>query len=265
MPASFTRIAAVAVAIAAACPAVHAGPIAAPDFAIAVAGEGGGATFTGLAFDHLGGNLWHTAAGGSDADTTWSTAWDLVIDPDPVISGTFSITNVLATPQPFTILLNLGLGGALLGPLVQQGALVASLVDGAGDGASVSAVDWGGIVNGSLFGGLLDGSESLDLTALPLAASCGAGDCPLALGGGAIDSGEQVYTGAVPATAMGIRLSFILSAGDTLAVSTSYRIEPGMPMDMAVPEPRSLALLLSAVAALRRRPRRECFIASPST
>ncbi|MGE0486267.1 MAG: hypothetical protein AB7Q81_19110 [Gammaproteobacteria bacterium] len=211
-----------------------------------------------LALSDLDGDdVWQTMNNGLTNDAgMWSYGWNLEVDPDPFIAGSFTMTNHSAVTQNYTVLFGLTLPAPLAGPFTQSGKLDLFVFDGtpvAADGslsATVAAPNTGGYVNGSLFAGLLDGDATLPFPTAAFGACSGVGGLPSC--GVLTGPFSAPYPGSAAAVvdAIGIRIDFGLSAHDQATFVTRYTLTP-------VPLPAPLVLLGSAMALLAvRRPRR---------
>ncbi len=160
----------------------------------------------------------------------WNYDWKVMADPDPFIDAVFSVTNMSATTQTFTV--NFGLG---VSPSFTNGAMLGDLTadfeDTSGDGGVTFSVDsWWGQVNGVNAMALSTASFTPVI--------CSGSNCT---GSFSTSDGPLSYTGVV--NDIGLSMSFTLSAGDTASFDTRFEIQP-------VPVPAALWLFGSGLLGL---------------
>jgi hypothetical protein len=167
------------------------------------------------------------------------TEWSGIFNPDPVISNSFSVTNLLAGTQTFTITISTVTGPIGAPTTLTGGSAQGGVTDTNGDGATLSTSGAGT----AFYTSLLDGADFVDLYADPSSVSVGAflsGNLsPLEDFGTPIPS----FPGPAVANSIGIR-----TGSDRATGSGVFVVEP-------VPEPATgmlLALGLVALARLRR-------------
>jgi hypothetical protein len=172
------------------------------------------------------------------------TEWSGIFNPDPVISNSFSVTNLLAGTQTFTITISTVTGPIGAPTTLTGGSAQGGVTDTNGDGATLSTSGAGT----AFYTSLLDGADFVDLYADPSSVSVGAflsGNLsPLEDFGTPIPS----FPGPAVANSIGIRFRFDLTGSDRATGSGVFVVEP-------VPEPATgmlLALGLVALARLRR-------------
>ena len=216
----------------------HAGLNFGPGFEVTFAG--GNQTVSGQAsslgsMTYLGNNIYHT--NGFAAVSAGYLQWDALIDPDPFISGTFSITNIAAITQTFTVTFTLD-STVQFDTSLMNGAFSGTLNDANGDGSAAI-----GRVTGSagFYSAFIDGNlvQSLGSSAYNYSGA--------AFGSAQIGP-ESFGPTAGPAltTTIGLQFRFNLSAGDSVSFSSLFNV---------VPAPGAVALLGAAgcIGSRRRR------------
>ncbi|MBM4110296.1 MAG: hypothetical protein FJ254_02915 [Phycisphaerae bacterium] len=220
--------------------AAHAGLNFGPGFEVSF--SGGGETVGGQAaslgsMTYLGDNIYHT--NGFAAVSTGFLEWDALIDPDPFISGTFSITNIASSVQTFEVTFTLD-SSVQFSQSMMNGAFSGTLTDANGDGsASIGRV--GG--SSGFYSALIDGNLVRSL-----------GSSPYSYSGAAFGSSQvgpesfDPTTGPGLSSTIGLKFRFTLSAGDSVSFSSLFNV-------VDVPAPGALALLGCAgcIGSRRRR------------
>jgi hypothetical protein len=193
-------------------------------------------TFNDTYIDNGDGTFTYTGMNGNQ--TVWAFEWDITVNPDPLISAMFSITNNTASTKHFDLLFTLPVGSAFGPPAVKSGSLAASFQDLNNSGSvTLSNIDWDGRIDGADAMALFSGDFS-----------CG--------GAGCIGNIFPASDGPLPSsgvnTSIGIHLAFDLTAGDKATFNTLFEVVP-------VPIPAAAWLfgsgLLGLVALARRRRR----------
>ena len=218
--------------------AAHASLSFGPGFEVTF--TGGNETMSGQASSlgsmvYLGNNIYHT--GGFAAVTAGYLQWDALIDPDPFINGTFSITNTANSTQTFTV--NFTLNSTVqFAQSLMNGAFAGTLNDANGDGsASIGRVAG----SAGFYSALIDGNlvRSLGSSAYSYSG--------MAFGSSQVgpESFDPVVGPALNAT-IGLQFRFTLSAGDSVSFSSLFNV---------VPAPGAIALLGAAgcISSRRRR------------
>jgi hypothetical protein len=170
---------------------------------------------------------------GSVVKTSWTINWNAVADPDPLVNGTFSVTNSTAFTQTFILTVTLPVSPAIPGAAFVSGSVGGSVSDGTTLGSP--AVGQSGST--PFFVGLVDGATALSLTPI-LPATCtsptpAGPPCTASIG---TTSGGPLTVGSGPLSDIGIRLQFTLTPGDVAAVTAAFNVVP-------VPEPATVVLL----------------------
>ena len=167
--------------------AAHAGLNFGPGFEVTF--SGGNETMSGQAsslgsMTYLGNNIYHT--GGFAAVSAGYLEWDALIDPDPFINGTFSITNTASSTQTFTVNFTLD-SSVQFAQSLMNGAFAGTLNDANGDGsASIGRVAG----SAGFYSAFIDGN---------LVRSLGS-------------------------SAIGMQFRFTLSAGDSVSFSSLFNV-----------------------------------------
>lgn len=174
------------------------------------------------------------SAEGTAENDAFKLDWDISGKYDPTINGAFAVTNLLAVPQTFT--LNVTVPVPPIGPTSLIGGSVSgSFTDANGGGATF---DSSGVT--AIYTALIDGASVATLHPAPVALAAGpflSGTLAPAAFGVPIPSAP----GPALTTDMGIQLKFVLSPGDTAALTSVFVVEP-------VPEPSTVVLALLGLA-----------------
>ena len=179
--------------------------------------------------------------------TAWFfNAWDGSVNPDPSVSNSFDVTNLLPGTQSFTITVSTVIGpvGA---PTVTGGSAQGGVTDTNNDGATLSTSG----VGMSFYTSLIDGADYVGLYADPSSVTVGIGLSgnlsPLEDFGTPIPS----LPGPAVVNTIGVRFQFDVTGLDRATGSGVFVIEP-------VPEPTTgillgAGLLLSLAYGSRRQ------------
>jgi len=171
----------------------------------------------------------------------YTMQWDLLLDPDPTISGSIALTNAAASTQTFTLNVSQPIVPANAGSAI-IGSSAISVSDANGSGGGTFGAPTGSAVYTAFIN-----SNSVQKTLFPDPYSKSA----TTIGGVAVDS-QSFSTGTTNALAsiMGIQHSFTLTAGDSATMNSTFTI--------TVPEPGTMALAaLGALGLVFVRARRK--------
>jgi hypothetical protein len=169
----------------------------------------------------------------------------MTIDADPVVTGTWAVTNTdfLNPTQHFTMVFTLPIAPPIPGPTLSGGSISGTVSDGDGNGATLSA--FGG---SSIYTAQIDGSNTATLYDDPTSISA------LPFDTAAIS--EAIFGAPVPnqlggpaLVSIGIVLDFVLTQFDSATFTSEHEVIP-------VPEPRTAALLAIGCALLAGARRR---------
>jgi hypothetical protein len=158
----------------------------------------------------------------------WDFTWNITVDPDPLISATFGITNNTDITKHFDLLFTLPVGSPFGTPAQKSGSLGASFQDLNSNGASLNVALWNGLIDGSNAMSLFSGNFS-----------CGGSGCS----GSIIPVSDGPLSSTGVNTNIGIHLAFDLSARDQATFTTSFEVTP-------VPIPAAVWLLGSGLLGL---------------
>jgi PEP-CTERM motif len=167
------------------------------------------------------------------------TEWSGSLNPDPVISHSFNVTNLLAGTQSFTITVSTVTGPIGAPTTLTGGSAQGGVTDTNGNGATLSTSGGGN----AFYTSLLDGAAFVGLYADPSSASAGAflsaNLSPLEDFGSPIPS----FPGPAVANSIGIRFQFVLTSMDRATGSGVFVVEP-------IPEPSTATLAGMALLGL---------------
>jgi hypothetical protein len=178
-------------------------------------------------------------------------SWQFVLDPDPSISGSFSLTNLSNVTQNFSVSATMSVS-PVVGPLSISGSVGAGvLTDMNGGGATLSSA-----VN-PLYGALIDGASVQTLLNAPYSysVSSGVGGAPgppvtIPMFSFGPQGLNQSISGSIGIGFPGFMLTSLDQYQTPFAFDATPTSQP------PVPEPTSMLLLGSGLAALAIRRRR---------
>lgn len=158
-------------------------------------------------------------AGVNNDQSVWAFEWDITVDPDPLISAIFAITNNTAGTRHFDFLFTLPVGASFGPPALKSGGLEAAFQDLNSSGSvTLANFDWSGLIDGGSAMTLISGDFS-----------CG--------GAGCIGNIFPISDGPNPSSgvnaSIGIHMMFDLTAGDKVTFNTMFEVAP-VPLPAAV-------------------------------
>ncbi len=182
---------------------------------------------------HMSGQQWFF--NGSCADSSMGTlSWSYLVDPDPFITGTVSLTNTTALTQTYIVDFALDIDPVLLAGSYISGQATGSVTDANGSGLATIASNgatpiYSALGDGQFIQGLMSNfSHSANS---PYGSS--------SFSGGSFGNPNGSLMGPAINSTIGIRFAFSLTSGDSISFSSVFVANP-------VPAPGALALLLGA-------------------
>jgi len=182
---------------------------------------------------------------GSGAEIDWGGMtgamsiddWNVLIDPDPIISGTASVTNNTLAMQWYTLIFSLPIAPSIPGGTLIGGSIQGGVTDNTGDGATLMTA-----AGMPFYQALIDGSQVATLYPAPTSVIAGGFDSANLL---STNFGAPIPSQSGPAalSTIGIRLDFMLSAGDSATFTSNFIVEP-------IPVPATAIFFASALASL---------------
>lgn len=184
-------------------------------------------TIKGSLTDNNDGTFSYVGVNGNQ--TIWSFNWNILVNPDPLISATFGITNNTSATKHFDLVFTLPVGSPFGMPAQKSGSLGATFQDLNSDGSvTLSNISWNGTIDGSNAMSLFSGDFG-----------CGGAGCFGSIF--PVSDGPLSSTGVN--TKIGIHLAFDLTAGDKATFNTSFEVVP-------VPVPAAVWLFGAGLGAL---------------
>jgi len=172
--------------------------------------------------------------------------WDLTVNPDPSITGTFHLTNLNAATTTFVVLASLPIG-SFGAPTATGGYLGDVTYNDANNDGNLS---WDPVnASTAIYMSLINGANYQGIN-VPSGPAFGTG---VTVTSSRVSFGLPGLTQAGPAASgtIGIRLSFQLTGNDHVDIPVFFQLEGG-----AVPEPATVLLLgvgLAGLALIRKR------------
>lgn len=181
---------------------------------------------------------------GDYSSSSWILGVDVTADTEPYISSNVTFLNNTSTTQTYLITVVMPVSPAITGGTLIGGSVGGSVTDANNDGTATAAT----VSGSSLFAGQVDGTTAMTLYDFPASWSA-----PFQGGTETIPATSAGLPGPTlpgPSEAnsnIGIVLHFTLTAGDSIAITSFFDVEP-------VPAPGALALLgLAGLIGSRRR------------
>lgn len=170
-------------------------------------------------------------------------SWAYLVDPDPYITGTFTLTNETAETRDYVVDFFLPIAPVLTNGCYMAGQMSGTLTDANGSGvASLTSV-----AGGPVYSALGDGVTVQSL--MPNAnQSVTSAFGTQSFSGGSFGYPMGSLVGPAIFDSIAIRFAFNLSAGDSVSFSSVFVANP-------IPAPGALGLLLGAVCVGRGRRR----------
>lgn len=215
-----------------------------PEFSFRVSADGvagGGMASNFGTVQQTGANEW-LFSGSYSASPGTVLSWTYLVDPDPFVVGTFTMTNETSAVRDYIVDFSLPIAPALSASLL-SGQVAGTLTDANGSGSALLTSVGGGFVYSALAdevlvqGLMANAIQQVTVTNGTSSFSGGSFGFPTPIAGPAINQ------------TIGIRFAFSLSAGDSVSFSSVFVANP-------VPGPTSL--MVAAIFGGIRRRRREC-------
>ena len=183
-------------------------------------------------------------AGGAAVGAFFDCDWSIVVNPDPQVTSTVTLTNISGVTQTFIMTVTLPI--AAFGPTTVQGGYFGDAVTGTTytDTNASGGVTLATVGGNPFYRALVNGIASQDLGSFTVSAPV-SGSLP-----------QQSWGTPIPSAPFGpasgniqIRWQFSLTAGDQVSTKGFFQVEQA-------PEPATVALVglgLAALAVARRR------------
>jgi len=211
-----------------------------PGSIFSINGWNPGGAALGCSVDALDPNV--TNCSGTNAGPTSGNftvqSWNLHLDSDPTVTNFFAIQNNLASPQTFTITVQIPTSGTFGPPVTMQGSMGGSITDTTGNGATLTSS-----APTAIYQALVDGSPVQTLLNDPQSFSAGAFGSQT-LGPASFGPLSQNIAAT---TSIGITIKFTVSPSDLVSFTSVFTL---------IPEPGTLALLAGGIAGIAHFGRR---------
>lgn len=220
--------------------------VAEPDFRIGFAD--GFNSFMGPAekwgsFTQIGPTVWRATGSMYSSPTSSTLTWHMMVDPDPFVQGTFTVSNDSNETREYTIDFVLPISPAIPDASFIAGSVSGTVTDSNGNGSALMS----SIGGGSVYNAFIDGA--------PVRTLMGNSAVGVSTAFGTTSFGAESFgypigsvQGPGASTSIALQFRFSLSAGDTASFSSIFIVNP-------VPAPGAIALLAVAGACNRRRRR----------
>jgi len=218
--------------------------VAHPAFSFRVSADGvaggGVASDFGTVYQ-TGTNEW-LFSGAYSASPGTVLSWTYLVDPDPFVTGTFTLTNETSAARDYVVDFSLPIEPPMAASLL-AGQVAGTLTDANGSGSALLTSVGGGFIYSALAddvvvqGLMANATQQVTVTNGTSSFSGGSFGFPTPVAGPAMN------------LTIGIRFAFSLSAGDSVSFSSVFVANP-------VPGPASL--MVAAIFGGVRRRRRQC-------
>jgi hypothetical protein len=223
----------------------HAGVVA-PNFQIGFAD--GHNSFMGPAqqwgsFNQIAPTVWRATGSMHSAPTQSTLTWHMMVDPDPFVQGTFTVSNDSSVTREYVVDFILPISPAIPDMSYIAGSVSGTVTDSNGDGSALMS----SLGSDTIYNAFIDGTSVRTLlggSSFGVSSAFGSTSFGPASFGYPIGS----MTGPGASTSIALQFRFSLSAGDTASFSSIFIVNP-------IPAPGAIALLAVSVACARRRRR----------
>ena len=223
----------------------HAGVVA-PNFQVGF--SDGFSSFMGPAHQwgsvtQVGPTVWRSTGAMYSTPTRSTLTWHMLVDPDPFVQGTFTVSNDSSEARDYVIDFVLPISPEIPDQSIIAGSVSGTVTDSNGDGSALMS----SISGGSIYTSFID---SAPVRTLLTGTSVGVSTAFGSTSFGAESFGYPIgsLTGPGASSSIALQFRFRLSAGDTASFSSIFVVNP-------VPAPGAVALLAMAWACPRRRRR----------
>jgi hypothetical protein len=216
----------------------------APALEISLSVNGGPAQLFNPLGQSTGGDTWMWNP--TYVDPAWEMECNITADTDPWVNSVIGFTNNTAVANLYTLTVTLPVP-AILVPTVMGGSVGGSVTwNGAGGTGGILTYGTGG-AGSALFNGQIDFANVLSILPAPGGVAGAFPGNTVNIPATNVGLPGPTIPGPMVAGFIGIQLQFILSAGDAVAISSYFEVQP-------IPAPAGLALLgLAGITARRRR------------